>query len=327
MKMTDHHPLVTIGIPTYNRADSYLKQAIQSAIAQTYSNIEIIVSDNCSTDHTEALVRSFNDSRIRYFKQSRNIGMVNNANFCLEEAKGAYFIQFHSDDLLDHDFVSVCMKAVNDDTTIGIILTGTRIIDEEGTVIHEEPNKAEGCSTTEFMLSWFKYDVSLYLCSTLYNTRKLKELGGFKSKTDQYEDCVALFQLAAKFGRKDIHDVKASFRRHSHNTGSAASMKDWCEDSLYLLNIMCNLAGDKKELVRSKGVLNFCLANYRRVQSGSMRSPIERFYAYWLVYKAFEYVSSPIHYVFGNNIVYKNTYRVLSYMKRKMRKAWSRTPA
>jgi len=326
--MADHkHPLITIGIPTYNRADSFLKQAIQSAVNQTYSNIEIIVSDNCSTDHTEALVKSFNDSRIRYFKQSRNIGMLNNSNFCVDEAKGAYFIQLHSDDLLDPDFVSVCMKAVNYDTNVGIVITGTRIIDEEGTVIHEEPNKANGSSTTDFMLAWFKYEVSLYLCSTVHNTKGLKELGGYKSKTNLYEDCAALFQLAAKFGRKDIRDVKASFRRHSSNTGSGASIKDWCEDSLYLLDIMCDEAGDRKELVRSEGLRYFCLVNYSYIKSRSMRSPIARFYAYWLVYKTFEYVSSPIHYVFGNNIVYKNTYRVLSYIKRKTREAWYRATA
>lgn len=325
--MADHHPLISIGIPTYNRADRYLKQAIQSAVNQTYSNIEVIVSDNCSTDHTETLVRSFNDSRIRYFKQNNNIGMLNNSNFCLDQAKGAYFLQLHDDDLLDLDFVSVCMEAVNDDTNVGIILTGTRIIDEEGRVIREDTNKAAGCSTTDFMLSWFKYEVPLYLCSTLHNTRRLKELGGYKSKTNLYEDCVALFQLASKFGRKDIHDVKASFRRHPHNTGSGTSIKDWCEDSLYLLDIMCNLSGDQKEVVRSKGMLYFCLVNYSYIQSRSMRTPIERWYAYWFVYKTFEYVSSPLHYVFGKNIIYRNAYRLLSYLKKKTRQAWSRAPA
>jgi len=325
--MTDYErPLITIGMPTYNRADSYLKQAIQSAVNQTYSNIEIIVSDNCSTDNTETLVRAFNDSRIRYFKQSKNIGMLNNSNFCLDKAKGAYFMQLHDDDLIDHDFVSVCMKAVNYDTNIGIIATGTRIIDEEGKAIREETNKAEGCSTIDFMLSWFNYEVSLYLCSTLYNTRRLKELGGFKSKTNQFEDGVALFQLAAKFGRKDIRDVKASFRRHSHNSTSATSIKDWCEDSLYLLEIMCNLSGDKKELVRNKGMRYFCLVNYGFIKARSMRSLIERVYLYWFVYKTFEYVYSPIHYVFGKNFVYKHAYRALSYLKRKTREAWFRAP-
>ena len=290
--MTDHkHPLITIAMPTYNRADSYLKQAIQSALNQTYSNIEIIVSDNCSTDHTETLVRSFNDSRIQYFKQSRNIGMVNNANFCLDVAKGVYYMQFHDDDLLDHDFVGACMKGANYDPNIGIIITGTRIIDEEGKVIREDTNNAEGFSTTDFMLSWFKNEVPLYLCSTLYNTRRLKELGGFKSKTDQYEDCVALFQLAARFGRKDIRDAKASFRRHEKNMGSLINVKDWCEDSIYLLDIMCKLASEKGDLIRDKGMKYFCERNYRHADK--IKSRLKRFFVYLMIFKKFEYKHIP----------------------------------
>ena len=75
-------PIVTIGIPTYNRAGSFLEQVILSAVNQTYKNIEILVSDNCSTDHTEALLKRFSDPRIRYVKQPQNIGANNNFNFC-----------------------------------------------------------------------------------------------------------------------------------------------------------------------------------------------------------------------------------------------------
>jgi len=59
------HPLVTIAIPTYNRADGYLREALASALNQTYQNIEIIVSDNCSTDNSEAFIRGISDQRIR----------------------------------------------------------------------------------------------------------------------------------------------------------------------------------------------------------------------------------------------------------------------
>lgn len=327
--MADHnHPLISIAMPTCNRADSYLRQAIQSAVAQTYPNIEIIVSDNCSTDNTEQLVKSFNDSKIRYFRQSKNIGMVPNSNFCLDEAKGAYFILLHDDDLLDHDFVSNCMNAVNDDTNIGIILTGARVIDEEGTMISEDTNKAGGCSTTDLVLCWFKHEVPLYCCNTLYNTKGLKELGGFKSKTNLYEDCAALFLLAAKYGRKDIPTVNASFRRHSHNTGTAVPIKDWCEDSLYLLNIMCNLSKDEKELLRQKGLRYFCRQTYHYTKFKKMRSRIERCYTYWLVYKTFEYVYSPIQYLFGERFFSKNfAHLVLSSLKRKIKGVWFRAPA
>ena len=96
-------PLVSIGIPTYNRADGFLKQALQSAVNQTYGNIEIIVSDNCSTDHTEDLVNEFSDSRIKYIKHNNNIGANNNFNFCVNSAKGDYFLLLHDDDLIDPD--------------------------------------------------------------------------------------------------------------------------------------------------------------------------------------------------------------------------------
>ena len=274
-------PLVSIGIPTYNRADSYLKLAIQSAVNQTYSNIEIIVSDNCSTDSTEMVVSAFGDPRIRYFKQTKNIGGLNNANYCVEQARGNYFLLLHDDDLIDYDFVSSCMEAVNHDANVGIILTGTRVIDEDGNVIREDANKLEGCSNTDFMMGWFHYKVPLYLCSTLYNTRRLREIGSFKSRKDLYDDGVALFQLAARLGRKDIYDVKAGFRRHSANSGSIGSISDWCEDSHYLLDIMCDLAPDDKDKIREEGIRYFCTQNY--IRSTRIQSAFKRIYAYFIV--------------------------------------------
>ena len=80
------NPLVTIGIPTYNRADGYLKEAIESVINQTYSNLEIIISDNCSSDDTGLVVKSFKDQRIHYYRHDENIGANNNFNFCLKKS-------------------------------------------------------------------------------------------------------------------------------------------------------------------------------------------------------------------------------------------------
>lgn len=307
--MTDKTlPLVTIGIPSYNRADSYLKQAVQSAINQTYQNIEIIISDNCSTDNTEMVIRGINDPRMRYFRQSKNIGGLNNANFCVEHANGAYFLLLHDDDLIDNDFVKVCMEAVNYNTDFGIILTGTRTINDNGEKIGEATNNVEGLSTKEFILGWFDNKVPLYLCSTLYNTRRLKEMGCFRSKKNLYEDNVALFQLAEKFGRKDVRDVKASFRRHSENSGTVASIDDWCIDSLYLLNIICDLLKDDKDMLRSRGMLYFSAQNYNRAVR--IQSPVKRFYAYSIVYKQFGYSYSPIRYLLTRNIIYYSLRRL-----------------
>ena len=294
--ITPARPLVTIGLPTYNRASGYLKTTLHSALSQTYPNLEIVVSDNCSPDGTEALVRGAGDPRVRYFKQTKNVGENNNANFCLEQAQGAYFLLLHDDDVIDEDFVEACLDAVNGDTTVGLIRTGTRMIDGDGVVVATSPNGVGGLSTTEFMLGWFSGKTALYLCSTLFNTTGLKAIGGFRSKTLMFQDVVAAMKLAADYGRVDVADVKASFRRHDHNLGSAARLDDWVEDSLFLLDLMCELVPvDARERVRREGMLYFCRKNYRYV--AAIAPLAKRLNAYRLVHRRFGYAYSPIRYV------------------------------
>lgn len=240
-------PLVTIAIPTYNRAGTYLTSALQSVTAQTYPHLEIIVSDNCSTDHTEQVVKDFNDPRIRYVKHSENIGHCRNFNFCVEQARGAYFMLLQDDDAIDKDFVEACLQTVNDTVVdIGVIRTGTRYIDSEGRCLGEWHNTTGGLSTEEFLLAYLEFKTGIYLCSTLWNTKRLQEIGGFHSKHNLFLDVMAVAKLTSQFGRKDIHTCKASNRKHPNELTSSVKIKQWCEESVLLVETICRLAPDKK---------------------------------------------------------------------------------
>lgn len=305
------YPLVTIGIPTYNRADGYLKQTLASALNQTYQNFEIIVSDNCSPDHTESVVKSFSDPRIRYFRHSENIGANNNFNFCLEQASGDYFLLFHDDDLIDTDFVETCMKAANYSTATGIVRTGTRVIDSDGRVLEELPNMVGGLSTEDFFMGWFTGKTALFLCSTLFNTKLLKEMGGFNSKHQLFQDVIAEAQLAARFGRVDVQEVKASFRRHPETRTFSHKVIEWCEDSLMVLDVMCDLVPeDKVPAIKNQGMRFLCGRNYSRVSA--IDSPVKRFFTYLSVYRMFNYRLFPP--IFPK----KPLRRGIRYAKRKM---------
>ncbi|MCK4829365.1 glycosyltransferase [bacterium] len=295
------YPLVTIGIPTYNRAGGYLKEALASALNQTYANIEIIVSDNCSTDGTAALMRNYTDSRLRYTRHKENIGANNNFNYCLEQATGDYFLLLQDDDLIDEDFVESCMRSADYSTDVGVIRTGTRVIDSNGNVLRESQNRAGGLSTEEFFRAWFACKTSLYLCSTLYNTRWLKDIGGFQSKCNLVQDGVALVQLAARFGRVDVKDVKANFRKHPGEITFAVKVKDWCEDYLELLNLMCEVIDDNVDLVRSEGMRFLCRLNYNR--ASAIGSSIKRFSTYLMVYRMFDYNYSLMEYLASPRIL------------------------
>jgi glycosyltransferase involved in cell wall biosynthesis len=296
----DSKRLVSIGIPTYNRAAHNLRKVIERALGQTYTNIEVIVSDNCSTDNTAELVQSFNEPRLRYFRQKTNIGPNNNFNFCLNQARGEYFLLFHDDDMIDQDFVEACMSSLKPGQTVGAIFTGVRIIDEHDNVIKEHENKGTGLSPVEFVMGWFEGKTALYLCNTLYNTVRLKEIGGFGSKKNLYDDLVPTFTLVARYGWMDVPWIKAGFRRHQGNRGATVPIRDWIEDSLYLLDTLYQLLPDDRIPLRKKGELYFCKKMYWYASDGMAvtQSPID----YLRIYRSYNYCYSPLRYWYAKKL-------------------------
>lgn len=95
-------PRFTIGIPTYNRA-SFLPRAIECALSQTYPDVEVLVSDNASTDETPEIVRSYGD-RVRYHRNATNLGSWPNIAQLPSLAAGEYFSWLQDDDLIHRDF-------------------------------------------------------------------------------------------------------------------------------------------------------------------------------------------------------------------------------
>ena len=281
------YPLVTIGIPTYNRADGFLSECVTSALNQTYSNVEIIISDNCSPDNTAELIKSFNETSIKYYRQSVNLGPQRNFNFCVEKASGDYFLLLHDDDLIDDDFIESCIRAAEFKTDKGIIRTGTRIIDENGNLLNSYFNMAVGLSTEEFFRCWFDGKTALYLCSTLFNTERLKEIGGFASKHNLFNDVFAELKLAAKYGRADVQDIKASFRKHDEELTFSTKVSAWCEDSLMLIDLMCDLIPEHKSWVRNEAARFLSKLNYHIADE--VKYPLKRFLAYMIVFKSYNY--------------------------------------
>ena len=90
--------LVSIVMPSYN-CGRFVRETIESVLAQTYSNWELLFVDDCSTDDTQAIVQSFEDSRIHYFRNETNSGAAVSRNRALREAKGRWIAFLDSDDL------------------------------------------------------------------------------------------------------------------------------------------------------------------------------------------------------------------------------------
>jgi glycosyltransferase involved in cell wall biosynthesis len=97
-KVKNNSPLVSVVMPTYNGAE-FIYEAIQSILNQSYSNFELFIVDDGSTDNTSEIIMSFNDDRISFIKKEKNSGIADSLNIGIANAKGKYFARMDDDDV------------------------------------------------------------------------------------------------------------------------------------------------------------------------------------------------------------------------------------
>ena len=135
LKMTiDTSLLISVVIPTYNRAD-YIAKTIQSVVEQSYSNFELIIVDDGSTDNTEAIVSSFTDARISYYKKA-NAERAAARNYGVSKASGTYITFLDSDDLFKPGHLAEAIRYIQNNPDVNIFHQGYNIVDPEGHVIY-----------------------------------------------------------------------------------------------------------------------------------------------------------------------------------------------
>jgi hypothetical protein len=131
---TDRSPLVTVAIPTYRRPD-LLKGAIDSAVTQTYSNVEILVSDSDGSDVVAALVANYGDPRLRYRRNDTPTNGLENALAMYRDARGELIATLHDDDEWDPRFLEVMVKPLIEDPTVALTFADHWVMDPAGNVL------------------------------------------------------------------------------------------------------------------------------------------------------------------------------------------------
>ena len=126
--------LVSVGLPTYNRPES-LKRALDITTSQTYTDLEIIVSDNASPDvRVREVVEEFScrDSRIKYYRQDQNVGVLANAEFVLRKSQGEYFTWFSDDDWRSPEFIEILVAELEKNSGVDMAFCDYHEVYEDG---------------------------------------------------------------------------------------------------------------------------------------------------------------------------------------------------
>ncbi|ADG70243.1 glycosyltransferase [Brachyspira murdochii] len=254
------NPLVSIIIPVYN-GSNYVKEAIDSALAQTYNNIEIIVVNDGSTDNTEEIVKSYGD-KVRYFYKE-NGGTSTALNLAIKNMKGDYFSWLSHDDMYYPDKIKIEVEELSKlDNKETVIMADVEGINEKYETVYKTnyidhinayPPRAQS------MLHPIIYNQT-HGCTLLIAKTCFDKVGLFDEKVLIAQDFEFFYRLFKKFPHKLVSQILIKARHVSTSQGMRAGEKRNIEYSKLFISIMENFTEDDFKLL-AKTKLDF----YREV--------------------------------------------------------------
>jgi glycosyltransferase involved in cell wall biosynthesis len=268
-------PKVSVCIPTYNRSQ-LLPQAIQSVLAQTEPDFELIVCDDGSADDTAVQMAQYNDSRLHYIRHSHNIGKSNNMRSGFDAATGDYFIKFDDDDRLTPDFLAQTTAILDRHPEVDFVGTDHWVINSEGDrdlSLTDANSRKWGRTnlpngTIEDLLKIVFVDQCLQVGATLFRRQALVDVGYMRPNIQNCEDN-DLFVRLALAGKQAFYcgDRLMEYRFHAEQQGIHRAIPYFTDKIRYLENFDFEDAALEK-IRRDRLVETQLLLGLRLIETG-----------------------------------------------------------
>lgn len=214
MNSSDNIPLVSVCIPARNAA-LFIESTLQSVLNQTYSNIEIIVSDDCSTDKTPEIVERFIHCSVQLIRQSRNLGRFANCNAVIRASRGDYILKLDADDLIDPEHIEAQVRVMEAHPQIAFAHCACRLIDVSGKQIGYE-RSISGSFIRNCLQEWQRYVFGPRAINIVVIRRSAFDLVGGYDERYQYSGDWAMHRALLRVGDVFYNDrILASYRVHS----------------------------------------------------------------------------------------------------------------
>lgn len=229
-------PSVTIGIPVYN-GEAFVEQAIRSVLAQVDVDLELIISDNGSTDRTEAICREAirGDDRATYVRCQENRGAAWNFNRVVDLASGTYFKWAAHDDVLAPTFLRRCVEVLEEQPLVALSYTMASLINDQGTAVDQyRPLRYAMAPTPEVRgRDVLSNPSACYECFGVMRLEQLRRTGLIGSFASS--DRVLLFEIALQGQFQEVPEVLFHHRQHTsrsvHSFNGARAREAWFDPS------------------------------------------------------------------------------------------------
>jgi len=220
--------LVSVILPTFNGA-RYLRESIESCLEQTYTNIEIIIVDDCSTDATASIVKSYDDHRIKYIRHNENKKLPSSLNTGFANASGEYLTWTSDDNYYVQTAIEEMVHFLDDNPDIDFVCTDYFTINEMlDTNVIEKSENFEDLIYSNIVGACFLYRRNIY-----------DTLGGYNTKLflcEDYEYWVRIY--INNYKMKRLRRKLYYYRIHSNSLTSTAKARSMLKVELKLINII-----------------------------------------------------------------------------------------
>jgi glycosyltransferase involved in cell wall biosynthesis len=279
------NPLVTIAIPTRNRA-LIVGEAVKKALAQSYSNIEVLVSDNASTDDTLTTLKSITDPRLHILTSREDIGANANYSKCIREAKGDFLLIVPDDDWISGAFVEKCVDLLNEEPGIQAVVAAYGVFfadenrDRPAMLSQRLPTGIwEG---SEILKEVLRGQFSAAMLSTVFRTEFLRSNGGWPSKYQTADDPLTLSRILLSGRAGLLNERCATLVIRNRTISSGLSLCHHLAETQEVMEVVSDIAtraipdeasrSELQELTARYAARKLfdCLALYRR-QGAALR--------------------------------------------------------
>lgn len=219
-------PLVSVIVPCYNHAD-YILNTVESVLNQTYQNIEVLVSDDASTDSSLAVLKNIKDSRVKLFPFEENHGIVYALNYLIEQAKGDYIATLGSDDLFTPNKIEKQLRTFEAHPDLGAVFTLAKIIDEDGNEYPDSPLAQIFTEQNRTRAEWLRYffETGNHLChsSALIRRSVQEEIGPYRASFRQLQDFDLWVRVLTHYPIEVIQEELTHYRRSRSSKSSMSA--------------------------------------------------------------------------------------------------------
>ncbi len=213
-------PLVSIGIPTYNGA-RYLRESVDSVLAQTFKDFELVIIDDGSSDETCVIAEEYarKDARVSAVRNSKRLGLVANFNRCIELTKGAFVCVWHQDDVMMAQNIERKVELLEANPRVGFVHSNVLMIDDQGRVLSEhwesDSRRDHVCTGWEFFSKMIEPDKNYVCCPSVLARRECyKNLGRFREELFFACDWELWMRFSLEYDVGCLGTPLIQFRRH-----------------------------------------------------------------------------------------------------------------